>query len=180
MPDDLLAKWDHLTGLSNEPGHDPGSTRIPRLWKGVIAMSNDAKAELPKRGQLRASVIAVLESDPGRNFTVKQVAKTLNHQHGSVQSTLSDCHLTPHIPVKRVARSTYRFIRPDLSTKETLVAKVDRIERVTEKSASACHLEVGDLLQVIWLEGGKVLAIDGNHNLLNLSFKVLANLRSSI
>jgi len=162
MTKDLERHLDWLFGL-DEARETRGEVR---------RMSKYGKSGRP--ATLRDSVVAVLESAEGRNRTVDQVAKTLSHHKGSVQATLSDCHRMPSVPVTRVGRATYRYMKASQSTGEDLVAKA---ERISAKSAAACDLERGDLLEIIYLgDDGVILALDGNNNLLNLTMKVLARL----
>jgi len=125
---------------------------------------------------LRDRVVNALRTAPKGDLSTDEVVEALDYPNrGSVQATLSDCHLLEHVPVMRVGKSLYRYVHPG----EDEVSHMARLEQKVSAliGVRVGPLAAGDLLEVVHItRDGVVLVVDEQRNLLRVSTQCLLNL----
>ena len=144
-------------------------------WEGVRTMSK-SYGMAGRNSGLRDRVVNALRTAPKGDLSTDEVVEALDYPNrGSVQATLSDCHLLEHVPVMRVGKSLYRYIHPD----EDEVSHMARLEQKVSAliGVRVGPLAAGDLLEVVHItRDGVVLVVDEQRNLLRVSTQCLLNL----
>ena len=117
------------------------------------------------KGWLRDSILDVFERNQTRDWTATEIQGRIGHGNlDSINSTLSDLHRSTKFPITRVAVGRYRY-----EVHEPVTSLVDKVERITKGAT----LRAGDLLEVVFVRSGKVLAMDSNDNLLVISTRTV-------
>jgi len=159
----LESALDERFGFTDLPGAASVKRSGLKLRKEVKLMDTPTK----KRDWLRTPVLELLQREADREWTAIEVRERIGHDNlDSINSTLSELHRKSQYPVKRVAPGRYACTLYRSTNK--LVEKVERITRGET-------LRVGDLLEVVFVRGGKVLAIDSDDNLLVISARTVEN-----
>jgi len=160
----LESKLDRLFGLTDLPGSAGDKRSGLKFREEVETMDTSMKRE---KGWLRDSVLAVIEHNPSRAWAATEISKQIKHNNlDSINSTLSDLHRSRRFPVTRVAPGRYRY-----EVHEPVSGLVGKVTRITKGDT----LRAGDLLEVVFVRGEKVLAIDSDDNLLVISARTVEN-----
>lgn len=160
----LESKLDRLFGLTDLPGSAGDKRSGLKFREEVETMDTPMKRE---KGWLRDSVLAVIEHNPSRAWAATEISKQIKHNNlDSINSTLSDLHRSRRFPVTRVAPGRYRY-----EVHEPVSGLVGKVTRITKGDT----LRAGDLLEVVFVRGEKVLAIDSDDNLLVISARTVEN-----
>jgi len=161
----LESNLDRIMGFAPDHGAAAVKRSGRKLREEVKTMDTSMKRE---KGWLRDSVLAVIEANPTSVWRAPEISKVIKHNNlDSINSTLSDLHRSRQFPVTRVAPGRYRYI----GGHERVSGLVDKVTRITKGDT----LRAGDLLEVVFVRGEKVLAIDSDDNLLVISARTVEN-----
>ena len=160
----LESNLDRIMGFAPDHGAAAVKRSGRKLREEVKTMDTSMKRE---KGWLRDSVLAVIEANPTSVWRAPEISKVIKHNNlDSINSTLSDLHRSRQFPVTRVAPGRYRY-----EVHEPVSGLVGKVTRITKGDT----LRAGDLLEVVFVRGEKVLAIDSDDNLLVISARTVEN-----
>ncbi len=161
---DLEAELDRIMGFAPDHGAAAVKRSGLKLRKEVKLMDTTNK----DRAWLRTPVLDCITGAPHRDWRAVEVKGEIGHDNlDSINSTLSELAREDQYPVTRVAPGRYRYVQEGQRTTDL----VEKVERITRGET----LRAGDLLEVVFVRGGKVLALDSDDNLLVISTRKVEN-----